>query len=85
MSILEAIQDTFFYIGGTMITGRLLTATEVATILGVSRSKAYHMMRQREIPTITIGKNVRVSNEDLEGYIVNNREYNGEEHDLLGK
>ena len=26
-----------------------------------------------------------LTNEDLEGYIVNNREYNGEEHDFLGK
>lgn len=65
-----------------MITGRLLTATEVANILGVSRSKAYHMMRQREIPTITIGKNVRVSNEDLEEYIRKNRVYYGDENDL---
>lgn len=49
-----------------MITERLLTAEEVANILGVSRSKAYHMMRLREIPTITLGKNVRVSIENLE-------------------
>jgi excisionase family DNA binding protein len=64
-----------------MITGRLLTATEVANILGVSRSKAYHMMRQREIPTITIGKNVRVSDEDLEEFILKNRVFNGGRHD----
>ena len=56
---------------------KLLTANEVASILGVSRSKAYDMMRQREIPTITIGKNVRVSKEDLIVYIEKNRTYNG--------
>ena len=66
-----------------MITERLLTAKEVANILGVSRSKAYHMMRQREIPTITIGKNVRISNEDLEEYIRKNRVYNGDGNDLF--
>jgi excisionase family DNA binding protein len=64
-----------------MITERLLTALEVARILGISRSKAYHMMRQREIPTITIGKNVRVSNEDLEEFILKNRVFNGGGHD----
>ena len=56
---------------------KLLTAEEVALVLNISRSKAYRMMRQKEIPTITIGKNVRVSNEDLEDYVVKNRSYNG--------
>ena len=65
-----------------MNTDRLLTAEEVAQILGVSRSKAYHMMRQKEIHTITIGKNVRVSNRDLENYISINRSYNGGNNDL---
>ena len=57
-----------------MIPKRLLTANEVAEILGVSRSKAYRMMRIKELPTISIGKNVRVSVEDLEKYISQNRE-----------
>ena len=60
-----------------MVTNSLLTAEEVAEILNVSRSKAYRLMRLKEIPTITIGKNVRVSNEDLDEYITNNRTYNG--------
>ena len=60
-----------------MIPNRLLTAEEVADILNVSRSKAYRMMRLKEIPTITIGKNVRVSNEDLDEYINSNRTYTG--------
>jgi len=61
-----------------MITEKLLTAEEVAEILGISRSKAYRMMRVKEIPTITIGKNVRVSEDDLEEFILENREYKGE-------
>ena len=64
-----------------MHTKRLLTAEEIAEILGVSRSKVYQMMRLREIPTITLGKNVRVSQEDLENYINNNREYLGENNE----
>ena len=60
-----------------MVPERLLTADEVAQILGVSRSKAYMMMRRREIPTITIGKNVRVSKEDLQDFIEQNRTFIG--------
>ena len=66
-----------------MVTERLLTAEEVSQILGVSRSKAYMMMRQREIPTITIGKNVRVTCEDLDKYITKNRSYNGDDNEHL--
>ena len=56
---------------------RLLKAEEVAQVLGVSRSKIYKMMREKEIPTITLGKNVRVSRDDLENFISENREYIG--------
>ena len=62
---------------------RLLKADQVAQVLGVSRSKVYHMMREKEIPTITIGKNVRVSYDDLEAYITTNRVYKGEENEYL--
>lgn len=60
-----------------MITERLLKAEEVASILGISRSKAYMMMRRKEIPTVTIGRNVRVSHKDLEEFIEQNRSNNG--------
>ena len=65
-----------------MISERLLKADEVAQILGVSRSKAYVMMRLKEIPTVTIGKNVRVSKGDLEMFIQKNRTYNGDKNEL---
>jgi len=48
---------------------KLLTAEEVASVLNISRSKAYRMMRQKEIPTITIGKNVRESSKERKNYI----------------
>ena len=64
-----------------MYTEKLLTAEEVAAILGISRSKAYQMMRFKEIPTITLGKNVRVSQKDLKEYILENREYKGENNE----
>jgi len=60
---------------------KLLKAEQVANILGISLSKVYQMMRLREIPTITLGKNVRVSQEDLVNYISKNREYLGENNE----
>ena len=60
---------------------RLMTAGEVAEVLNLSRSKVYRMMRLKDIPTITIGKNVRVSFEDLQNYIIRNREHKGEQNE----
>jgi excisionase family DNA binding protein len=48
---------------------RLLKPTEVAEILQVSKAHAYVLMKRGEIPTIRIGKIVRVKLEDLERYI----------------
>jgi excisionase family DNA binding protein len=50
----------------------LLKAKDVAEILNISRSKAYHFMQIGEIPTIRIGKCRRVRPEDLIKYIENN-------------
>jgi putative molybdopterin biosynthesis protein len=66
----------FLLLGGTMTTESLLTAEEVANVLRVSRSKVYSMMRLKEIPTVTIGKNVRVCKCDLEDFIQRNRTCN---------
>lgn len=60
---------------------KLLTAEEVASVLNISRSKAYSMMREKEIPTITIGKNVRVSFEDLDAFITTNRVCKGDNNE----
>ncbi len=48
---------------------RLLKPAEVAEILQVSKAYAYVLMNRGEIPTVRIGKIVRVRLEDLEGYI----------------
>ncbi|NLN69421.1 MAG: helix-turn-helix domain-containing protein [Chloroflexi bacterium] len=60
-----------------MIENKLLNADQLANILNISRSKAYQLMRNSEIPTITIGRNVRVSHKDLEEFIEQNRSNNG--------
>ena len=59
----------------------LLTADDVAQVLNISRSKAYIIMREKKIPTITIGKNVRVKSEDLDTFITANREYYGDDNE----
>ena len=48
---------------------RLLTGEEVAEILNVSTSFAYRMMRRGDIPTVRLGRAVRVRIEDLEDFI----------------
>ena len=73
---MSAIAPTIIF-GGDMEKEKLLTAVEVSQLLGISRSKAYLLMRQREIPAITLGKNVRVKIEDLEEYIQSHRTSNG--------
>jgi excisionase family DNA binding protein len=48
---------------------KLLNASQVAELLGVSESKAYAMMASGEIPTARFGRNVRVRPQDLENFI----------------
>jgi excisionase family DNA binding protein len=48
---------------------RLLKGKEIATMLGVSTSFAYLLMKRGDIPTVRIGSAVRVRPEDLERYI----------------
>ena len=56
----------------------LLTGIEVAQILNVSRSFAYLLMERGEIPTVKIGRLVRVRPIDLESYIAANVRGNSE-------
>jgi excisionase family DNA binding protein len=48
---------------------RLLKPADVAEILQVSKAHAYVLMKRGEIPSVRIGKIVRVRLEDLELYI----------------
>jgi excisionase family DNA binding protein len=54
-------------------TERLLRASEVASILNVSRSLAYRLMKQGDIPSIRINRVVRVRPSDLKVFIEENR------------
>ena len=50
----------------------LLRASQVAQILNISISKAYRLMQNGEIPTVSIGRSKRVRPDDLDGYINKN-------------
>lgn len=48
------------------------SAEDIAQILGVSRSKAYDILKRDDLPVLKIGKNVRVLVEDFDRFIVEN-------------
>ncbi len=53
-----------------------MTAAEVAKVLHIATSSAYLLMQRNEIPTVKIGRSVRVRRVDLEQYI--NDHYQGQ-------
>ncbi len=57
---------------------KLMNAKDVAELLGISESKSYSLMQQGVIPSIRIGRSVRVQEEDLHQYIERNRTSNNE-------
>ncbi len=53
----------------TAIERLLLRPDEVAIALGVSRSKVYELLGSGELPSLRIGKSIRVSMKALRGWI----------------
>ncbi len=51
---------------------KLLKGNEVAALLNVSRSFAYLLMQFGELPTVRLGKAVRVRPSDLQDFINQN-------------
>jgi excisionase family DNA binding protein len=51
---------------------QILTANEVAEVLKISRAYAYQLMQTQQIPTLRIGRAVRVRWEDLQEFIQDN-------------
>jgi excisionase family DNA binding protein len=50
----------------------LLTGKDVAHLLKISSSQAYKIMRRGELPSVHIGKSIRVKPEDLDAFITRN-------------
>ena len=51
------------------MTGRLLTAVEVAALLAVPTSWVYRAAREGEIPSVTLGRYVRFAPGDIADWI----------------
>lgn len=51
------------------ILGKLLRGEDVAEILNVSRAFAYRLMAQGDIPTVRLGRSVRVRPDDLDHFL----------------
>lgn len=49
--------------------GLLMRANEVAAALGVGRATAYELMASGKLPTVRIGRSVRVPRAELERWI----------------
>lgn len=47
----------------------LLRPTEVAELLGLSRSKVFEMLATQELPVVRVGRVVRVPRADLDEWI----------------
>lgn len=54
---------------GAMGTALLLRAREVQTLLGLSRSKVYELMQAGELPTVRVGRAVRVPRDGLAAWL----------------
>lgn len=52
----------------------LMTASEVAERLNVSKTYVYALLKSGEIPTIQIGRTVRVLPQDLDAFVQANRQ-----------
>ncbi len=48
---------------------RLLTMTQVAKILQVSPSRVYELARQRLLPVVRLGRQIRVDEDELREWI----------------
>jgi len=48
---------------------KLLKLSEVTQILGIGRSTVYELVARRELPSMRIGRCIRVSSESLEKWV----------------
>ena len=68
---LPMIQSTLPF-DGSIPVEKLLNVNDVAVLLQISKAHAYSLIRRAEIPSIHIGRSVRVRPSDLEEYIESN-------------
>ena len=51
------------------MTSRLITIRRAARILGLSQNRVYELARQRRIPIVRLGRQIRVDTDALEEWI----------------
>ena len=55
--------------GSGPLTGALLTVAEVAEVLRVSNMTVYRLIKAGELPALRVGKNYRIRESELEGFL----------------
>jgi excisionase family DNA binding protein len=55
-----------------MFESTLLTAKDVAQILRISKALAYRLVTDGQLPAVRFGRTVRIRQEDLQAFVVNN-------------
>jgi excisionase family DNA binding protein len=55
---------------------KLMRAKDISSILNISRSYAYLLMQSGELPTVRLGRSIRVRPQDLEVFIERNIHHN---------
>lgn len=58
----------------------LLKPSEAAQLLGIERSLMYELLARREIPSVRLGRCLRIPTESLERWL---KEKENKKHDLL--
>jgi excisionase family DNA binding protein len=54
-------------------TLQLLSIEEVCQVLGMGKSWTYRRIKSGEIPSVKLGRSIKVKREDLEGYLESRR------------
>ena len=52
-----------------MPESELITIAEVAQLLGISRGRAYELVRARVLPAVHLGRQIRVARRQLQRFI----------------
>ena len=63
----------------------LLSITDVCQELGMGKSWVYRRIQSGEIPSVKLGRNIKVRREDLEGYLETQRYSPGTSGPALGE
>ena len=66
------MDQAFIYTTEAIKMEILLKQSDIARLLNISRSFAYHLMQTGAIPTVRMGKSYRVRPRDLQAYIDQN-------------